>query len=116
SISTWFVDAGGWDSSVARITEGGNPQTGPFFVEGAEPGDALAVRFDRLWPNRDRGWTRPLVAPNTVDPEHAAELPYDEFDVRDQWLLDLEAGTARLESPPSGLESLQLPFAPMLGC
>ena len=117
SISTWCVDAGGRDQSFEPVTEGGNPQTGPFFVEGAEPGDTLVVRFDRLWPNRDRGWTRPLVAPNTVDPDHAAELPYREHDGRDYWHLDLEAGTARLEEPPRGLESLApLPFAPMLGC
>src|SRR5262245_58278033 len=30
-----------------------NPQTGPFYVEGAEPGDTLVVRFDKIAPNRD---------------------------------------------------------------
>jgi acetamidase/formamidase len=117
TIATWCVDAGGWDRSSERIAPGGNPQTGPFFVEGAGPGDTLAVRFDRLRPNRARGWTRPLVAPNTVEPAHAAELPYADWPDRDFWLLDLEAGTARLEAPPAGLEALPpLPLAPMLGC
>ena len=32
-----------------------NPQTGPFYVEGAETGDTLAVRLDRLRPNRTLG-------------------------------------------------------------
>jgi acetamidase/formamidase len=30
-----------------------NPQTGPIYVEGAEPGDTLAVRIERIEPTRD---------------------------------------------------------------
>jgi len=30
-----------------------NPQTGPFYIEGAEPGDTLAVKIDAIEPNRD---------------------------------------------------------------
>lgn len=30
-----------------------NPQTGPIFVEGAEPGDTLAVRIEHIEPTRD---------------------------------------------------------------
>src|SRR5580765_4619310 len=71
TVRTWTVDSSGYDRDGRDLTPGGNPQTGPFFVEGAEPGDTLAVHLDRLWPSRERGWTRPLVAPNTVDPEHA---------------------------------------------
>ena len=32
-----------------------NPQTGPFYVEGAEPGDTLALHFVELSPARDFG-------------------------------------------------------------
>src|SRR5436305_11795809 len=32
-----------------------NPQTGPFYVEGAEPGDTLALHFVALEPARDFG-------------------------------------------------------------
>ena len=32
-----------------------NPQTGPFYVEGAEPGDTLAIHFVALEPARDFG-------------------------------------------------------------
>ena len=31
-IRTWTVDAGGYDRNQDEITEGGNPQTGPFYV------------------------------------------------------------------------------------
>ncbi|MFO1350472.1 MAG: acetamidase/formamidase family protein [Gammaproteobacteria bacterium] len=55
-----------------------NPQTGPFYVEGAEPGDTLVVHLLKVAPNRDWGWgdrfrislacwrrsTRPWRSPN----------------------------------------------------
>jgi amidase len=116
TIETWCVDAGGYGPTGDLITNGGNPQTGPFFVEGAQPGDTLEVRFDRLWPNRERGFSGALVAPHVVDPWFATELPYDEAGERDSWVLDLERGTARLAEPPPGLDSLELTLEPMLGC
>jgi amidase len=115
TVRTWCVDAAGQDHRVERITDGGNPQTGPFFVEGAEPGDTLVVHLDRIRPNRERGLSGRVVASHVVDPWFAAELP-SESDA-DWWTLDLERGTARLEEPPRGLELLgDLPLEPMLGC
>jgi amidase len=117
TVATWCVDAGGGDRNGKRITEGGNPQTGPFYVEGAKPGDTLEVRLDRLRPNRERGFTGTVVAPNVVDPWFASTLPYGSAPDDDFWTLDLERGTARLEDPPPGLGSLgELPLDPMLGC
>ena len=113
TIRTWTVDSGGCDRHGEQITDGGNPQTGPFHVDGAEPGDMLAVRFDRIRPNRTRGVTGPLIAPNVLDPGFALGDPDRQ---EDWWTLDLERGTARLEDPPRGLENLELPLAPMLGC
>jgi acetamidase/formamidase len=114
-IRTWTVDSGGYDRHGEDITEGGNPQTGPFYLEGAEPGDTLRVRFDSIRPNRKRGVTGALVAPHVVDPHFVPEL--GERSGEDWWELDLERGTARLENPPPGLESLgELPLDPMLGC
>ena len=114
TIRTWCVDSGGRDRNGTQLTPGGNPQTGPFFVQGAAPGDALVVRIDRLRPSADRGVTGPVVAPNVVDPSVVRDLPPREG--MDVWLLDLDAGTARLESPPAGLEHLELELDPMLGC
>ena len=38
-----------------------NPQTGPFHVEGAEPGDTLAVHFVSIEPSRD--WAASTTVP-----------------------------------------------------
>src|SRR5580700_1807179 len=35
-----------------------DPQTGPFYVEGAEPGDTIAVHFVSIEPARDRAAVR----------------------------------------------------------
>jgi amidase len=114
-IRTWTVDSGGYDRHGNDITDGGNPQTGPFYVEGAERGDSLRVRFDRIRPNRTRGVTGGVLAPNVVDPGFVPEL--GPRDSEDWWTLDLERGTARLEDPPPGLESLgEVTLEPMLGC
>jgi acetamidase/formamidase len=115
TVRTWCVDSGGSDGTGEQITDGGNPQTGPFFVEGAETGDALAVRLDRIEPNRATGLTGQVVAAHVVDPWFAAKLP--QANEVDWWALDLERRTARLQGPPAGLESLgELPFDPMIGC
>ncbi|MDE2729626.1 MAG: acetamidase/formamidase family protein, partial [Gemmatimonadota bacterium] len=73
TVVTSTVDARGKDRTDKPVTPPGNPQTGPFHVEGAEPGDTLAVHLDRLTPNRPFGWTRPLVAPNVLDPDYVRE-------------------------------------------
>ena len=68
TVSTTTVDARGQDQHGERVAERGNPMTGPFYIEGAELGDTLVVHFDKLYPNRDWGWTARAIAPNVLDP------------------------------------------------
>ena len=58
-LHTSTVDASGRDARDEAVTERGNPLTGPFVVEGAEPGDTLVVRIRSL---RQMGLER-LVVP-----------------------------------------------------
>lgn len=113
SVVTTTLDAGGSDGRGERLALAGNPMTGPFYVEGAEPGDTLAVTIDRLTPNRDTGFTRSVVASNVVDPEFLHDLPPSE---RVIWAIDRVAGTVALAEPPEPLRDLVLPIAPMIGC
>ncbi|MBM3242157.1 acetamidase [Candidatus Poribacteria bacterium] len=115
TVVTTTVDNAGRDASDQQVTPGGNPQTGPFYVEGAEPGDTLAVRFDKLWPNRHIGRTSTIIASNVVDPYYVAEMPKEHITA--EWEFDLEKGTATLVKPDeTKLRRLTLPLAPMLGC
>jgi acetamidase/formamidase len=106
--------ARGLDKAGEKVAPRGNPLTGPFFVEGVEAGDTLVVRLDRLWPNREYGWTRTLVAPHVVDPAYVHELPREGELAR--WQLDLEGGTATLVEPETKLGRIRLRLDPMLGC
>ena len=114
TVITTTVDAAGGDAANRPVTPGGNPQTGPFHVEGAEPGDTLAVRLDRLRPNRRYGFSSTRLAPNVVDPEYVAEFPRERE--RGEWDVDVAAGTATLLKPETRLGRLALPLRPMLGC
>jgi amidase len=116
TIRTWCVDSSGYGPNGEDLTEGGNPMTGPFYVEGAEPGDTLSVRLDRVRPNRTRGVSGARIAPNVLDPTFIPEFGYvDQRDV--WWTLDLDRGTAMLEEPPEGLSGLgQIRLDPMVGC
>jgi acetamidase/formamidase len=113
SVVIQTLDAFGVDRDGRQRGERPNPQSGPIWVEGAEPGDALEVRIVRLTPTRERGWTRYPLAPNVVDPDRAALLPPRESA---DWIIDLETGTVRLAAPPPALAELHLPLEPMIGC
>mgnify|MGYP000110483640 CR=1 FL=1 len=114
SVITTTVDAWGLDAAEQKATEGGNPMTGPFYIEGAEPGDTLVVHLDRLTPSRLTGWGRSRLAANVVDPDVAAALPTENDLV--YWVFDLQAGTASLRDPVGKLGRFVLPLKPMLGC
>ncbi len=118
TLITTTVDARGYDFRNESVTPPGNPQTGPFAIEGAELGDTLVVHFDHLAPNRATGWSGVAVAPNVVDPEYVVELPCGEGGTRLQaiWELDNARGTATLQTPETSLGNLSLPLSPMLGC
>ena len=114
TVETSTLCAGGRDREGKAVFEGGNPQTGPFFIEGAEPGDVLAVRFDRIVPNRPFGWTATRVAPNVVEPYFVHELAREWR--RGDWEIDLEARTATLRRPETTARAFTVPIEPMLGC
>ena len=76
TVLTTTLDCSGRDASDRKLSPGPNPQTGPFYVEGAEFGDTLAVRFDRLWPNRRVGRSNATIKPNVVDPQYVVCLLY----------------------------------------
>ena len=115
TVETTTIDASGRDASDEQVHVGGNGQTGPFFVEGAEPGDALAVRLDSLVPNRRRGWSASVIAERILDPDFVRTLPAPRLV---DWHVDVEAGTVTLADAEieASLGPLSVPLQPMLGC
>jgi acetamidase/formamidase len=115
TIVTRTVDARGADHTNTVITPGGNPMTGPFYVEGAELGDTLAVHFDELTPNRDTGWTLSTLASNVIDPDYIREVPYRIGDIS-TWTIDRAGNTATLSAPGTKMDRFTVKLSPMVGC
>jgi acetamidase/formamidase len=113
-VVTKTVDAGGVDWNGKSVATGPNPQTGPFYVEGAEPGDLLVVSIDRIALNRDDAYSSSLLAPYAVDPG-AIATRVDREPRRVTWQLDRGRGLARLSGPDIS-PAIELPVNPMLGC
>ena len=92
-----------------------NPQTGPFFVEGAEPGDTLAVHFVSLEPSRD--WAASTTVPlfGALTSTHlTATLQPPLPELVWMWQLDRTARTARFTALDSAF-TVDLPMDPMHG-
>src|SRR6266542_4434769 len=51
-VVTKTLDAAGKDFTGETRAERGNPLTGPFYIEGAEPGDGIAVFLRKVRLNR----------------------------------------------------------------
>jgi amidase len=114
SVHTTTVDAGGTDEKGVTRVLGGNPQTGPFYVETALPGDVLAVHVARLRLNRDWAMSDDAVVSRAVDNGMAVKLKDTGKGVR--WRLDRDKGVATPDKPAEHLKDYTVPLRPMLGC
>jgi amidase len=115
TVKTWSVDAGGTDPKGVRRTSGGNPLTGPFYIEGTLPGDTLVVHLTRLRLNRDTAISSPLIVNSALNPGYVEQRKKVE-DYNADWKLDRERGFASLEKPTDAMKEYKVPLSPMLGC
>ena len=114
-VVTKTIDAAGVDSTGKSVASGPNPQTGPFYVEGAEPGDVLVVTIEKLDTNRAMAYSSSLLAPYAVDPG-AIATRVDREPKRITWTIDKARGIARLDQADVQPGGIELPLRPMLGC
>jgi acetamidase/formamidase len=112
-IATKTADAAGVDWNGKQVAPGPNPQTGPFYVEGAEPGDMLVVSIEKIEISRSTAYSSSLLAPYAVDPATLSGR-VDREPRRVNWLIDRAKGTVRLDG--NDLGGLELRARPMLGC
>jgi acetamidase/formamidase len=115
TVRTWTVDAGGRDQRGESRSGGGNPETGPFYIEGAFPGDTLVIKLNRVRLNRDTAESGSEIAYNAVTPDYVHDAKYDEK-FQSEWKLDREKGIARLAKPSERLRNYTVKLRPMLGC
>jgi len=92
-----------------------NPQTGPFYVEGAEPGDTLALHLVSLKPARD--WGASAAIPffgGLTGTDRTATLQQPLPDTTWIYHVDSTARTVQFQARHSE-HRIDLPLAPMLG-
>ena len=114
-VITQTIDARGYNLRNESVGQRSNPQTGPFFIEGAEPGDTLLVHLEKIEPNRRTAWSSSLLAPYTVDPGF---LRYQggRRQTTETWIVDKEKGVVRVVSEDIRPHLIEVPLRPMLGC
>jgi acetamidase/formamidase len=111
-VRTRTVDAYGMDEKGHPASMPGNPGTGPFYVEGAMPGDTVGIEILGLKTNRptarmNTALDRRVLAPGYV-PAPGAMKDY-------VWLLDPARGEAAPRTPSDKLKNFKMPLRPMLG-
>ena len=114
SIHTTTVDAAGRDKDGHTPVLGGNPQTGPFYVQSAMPGDTLVVHLTRLQLNRDYAISDDGLVGRGTDNGLAVKMKDGGKTVI--WHLDIARGLASLQKPGAHMATYTVPVHPMLGC
>ncbi|MFF9000313.1 acetamidase/formamidase family protein [Streptomyces achromogenes] len=92
-----------------------NPQTGPFHIEGAVPGDTVAVHFVSIEPARD--WAASTTVPlfGALTSTHTTATLQPPLPERVWiWQLDRARGTALFQAQDSDIR-VELPLDPMHG-
>jgi amidase len=93
-----------------------NPQTGPFYVEGAEPGDTLVVHIDSIDLNRDFGWGASIPGFGLLAPEYkTAMVTPPAPDRLFVWHLDKSRKVGTLDMPNSKIGKVEVPLRPFFG-
>lgn len=103
------------DAAATRYGSGGNPSTGPFYVEGALPGDTLVVHLVKVKANKKTARQGTRLNARAVTANYLVGAKYDPA-VTGEWALDLEKGIATPTNTTDRLKAFSVPIRTMLGC
>lgn len=93
-----------------------NPQTGPFYVEGAELGDTLKVHIDKIGLNRDWGWGGAIPYFGALAPEYKTMMvTAPVVDTLYIWQFDRSRNVAVLNLPKSKIGKVEVPIRGFFG-
>lgn len=113
TVRTTTIDSGGVDELGITRALFGNPQTGPFFVAGAEAGDTLVVKLRQVKLNRDYADSLDEIVGRALGTSLVPEAIELGKPVR--WKLDRVAGRASPIGATGALSEYSVPVRPMLG-
>ncbi|HET7355168.1 MAG TPA: acetamidase/formamidase family protein, partial [Nocardioidaceae bacterium] len=91
-----------------------NPQTGPFHVEGAHPGDTLAVHFVSISPSRDYASSTTVPLFGALTSTHSTATLQPPLPER-VWMYDVDRRAGTVAFTPGSGDPVVLPMDPMHG-
>jgi amidase len=123
TLVTWTEDC--YDGAVkspndipSKVTPAGhdNPQTGPFYIDGAEPGDALAVHIIKLEPAREYAISSSFPGFGALTTTSYTAMLHEPLEER-MWFykVDKDKNTVRYQALKNKY-AVDLPMRPFLGC
>jgi amidase len=115
TIYTESIDAEGLDKHGKKVTErnGGNPLTGPFYINGAEEGDILVIKLIEVSLNRPSASCFESFVPRSL-PEDIVNKFKDQYKPFD-WELDLKKMTGSPKLKQGHLKNFYIDLHPFLG-
>lgn len=114
TVRTSTVDANGTDSNSKTVTPGGNPLTGPFYIEDAMPGDVIAVKLLKVSTNRNWAFSGVGMIENALLSNYFTNRKYSAID--NIWLISKDSNFLRMKNPSERLKNYRIPLTPFLGC
>jgi len=117
TVRTETIDAFGRDRNGIRRQGGGNPLTGPFYIENALPGDVLVVTLNDVSLNRPYAYTSESFTSRSM-PDSITEQ-FGKKTAIVKWKLDLHNKVGWPDSTSDTydhLKNFKVPLQPFLGC
>lgn len=112
-IETWIPDAHGYNAKNEQVAGAPNPLVGPFLINGAKPGDMLAVTIHQLEPNRENGFACKDIHPYVHHPPLPLSARRKEYVT---WQIDTRNRSVIPDQRFFKDEKIMLPMRPVLGC
>ena len=117
TVRTETIDAFGRDRNGIRRQGGGNPLTGPFYIENAIPGDVLAITLNDVALNRPYAFTSESFASRSMPDSITRQFGKKTAIVK--WKLDLHNKVGWPDSTSDtydNLKNFKVRLQPFLGC
>ncbi|HSZ33732.1 MAG TPA: acetamidase/formamidase family protein [Puia sp.] len=116
TVRTETIDALGFDKNGVRRNKGGNPLTGPFYIENALPGDVLKITLTKVSLNRPYAYTSQSFVSRSMPDSISKQFKKPHLV---KWKLDIQNQVGWPDSSAEVYQHLQhfkIPLRPFLGC
>jgi len=116
TIRTETIDALGRDKNGVKRQGGGNPLTGPFYIEDAKQGDVLQITLTKISLNRSFAYTTESFVSRSMPDSITKQFKKPHLV---KWKLDIQNGFAIPDSSFTAYENLKdfkVPVKQFLGC